>query len=38
MVLQLPHYSISIIRGKGIDENAMLYMMQQHPGFHPAVY
>lgn len=31
--LDLPHYSISIIRGKGIDENAMLYMMQQHPGF-----
>ncbi|MBC8014811.1 MAG: cysteine protease StiP family protein [Sporomusaceae bacterium] len=31
--IKLPHYSISIIRGKGIDENAMLYMMQQHPGF-----
>lgn len=31
--IQLPHYSISIIRGKGIDENAVLYMMQQHPGF-----
>ena len=31
--ITLPHYSISIIRGKGIDENAMLYMMQQHPGF-----
>lgn len=30
--LILPHYSISIIRGKGIDENALLYMMQQHPG------
>lgn len=29
--IQLPHYSISIIRGKGIDENALLYMMQQHP-------
>lgn len=26
----LPHYSISIIRGKGIDENAILYMLQQH--------
>lgn len=26
----LPHYSISIIRGKGIDENALLYMLQQH--------
>lgn len=28
----LPHYSISIIRGKGIDENAVLYMLQQHGG------
>ncbi|MDQ7096883.1 cysteine protease StiP family protein [Desulfosporosinus sp. PR] len=27
----LPHYSISIIRGKGIDENALLYILQQHP-------
>lgn len=26
----LPHYSISIIRGKGIDENAILYMLQKH--------
>ncbi|WP_339276298.1 cysteine protease StiP family protein [Paenibacillus sp. FSL W8-0426] len=26
----LPHYSISIIRGKGIDENAILYILQQH--------
>ena len=31
--ISLPHYSISIIRGKGIDENAILYMMQEHPGF-----
>ena len=30
--ITLPHYSISIIRGKGIDENAVLYIMQQHPG------
>jgi hypothetical protein len=29
----LPHYSISIIRGKGIDENAIRYMLQTHPGF-----
>ncbi|WP_379128224.1 cysteine protease StiP family protein [Paenibacillus sp. sgz500958] len=28
--VDLPHYSISIIRGKGIDENAVLYMLQQH--------
>jgi len=27
----LPHYSISIIRDKGIDENALLYIRQQHP-------
>jgi hypothetical protein len=30
--LDLPHYSISIIRGKGIDENAIRYMLQNHPG------
>lgn len=30
--LTVPHYSISIIRGKGIDENALLYMLQEHPG------
>ncbi|MNC40617.1 Cysteine protease StiP precursor [compost metagenome] len=28
--MDLPHYSISIIRGKGIDENAILYILQQH--------
>lgn len=28
--MDLPHYSISIIRGKGIDENAILYLLQQH--------
>ena len=31
--ITLPHYSISIIRGKGIDENALRYMIQEHPGF-----
>ncbi|THF84535.1 cysteine protease StiP family protein [Cohnella fermenti] len=25
-----PHYSLSIIRGKGIDENALLYIHQRH--------
>ncbi|MFG0216091.1 cysteine protease StiP family protein [Brevibacillus porteri] len=30
--LHIPHYSISIIRGKGIDENALLYMLDKHPG------
>jgi hypothetical protein len=29
--VELPHYSISIIRGKGIDENALLYIQKQHP-------
>jgi hypothetical protein len=29
--INLPHYSISIIRGKGVDENAILYIRQQHP-------
>ncbi|NLY44315.1 MAG: cysteine protease StiP family protein [Clostridiaceae bacterium] len=28
--LNLPHYSISIIRGKGIDENALLYIISRH--------
>lgn len=28
--VSLPHYSISIIRGKGIDENAVIYMLQKH--------
>jgi adenine/guanine phosphoribosyltransferase-like PRPP-binding protein len=28
----LSHYSISIIRGKGIDENALKYILQKHPG------
>ena len=29
--INLPHYSISIIRDKGIDENAMLYILRRHP-------
>jgi hypothetical protein len=29
--MDLPHYSISIIRGKGIDENALFYILQKHP-------
>ncbi|OAH57379.1 MULTISPECIES: cysteine protease StiP family protein [Bacillaceae] len=28
----LPHYSVSIIRGRGIDENALLYILHHHPG------
>ncbi|WP_372660557.1 cysteine protease StiP family protein [Cohnella sp.] len=28
----LNHYSISIIRGKGIDENALKYILINHPG------
>jgi hypothetical protein len=27
----LPHYSISIIRDRGIDENALIYILQRHP-------
>mgnify|MGYP001243180452 CR=1 FL=1 len=27
----LPHYSLSIIRGKGIDENALRYILRRHP-------
>lgn len=29
--LQLPHYSVSIIRGRGIDENAMAFIWGNHP-------
>lgn len=29
--LNIPHYSISIIRGKGIDENALNYIREHHP-------
>lgn len=28
--ITIPHYSISIIRGKGIDENALLYILHSH--------
>lgn len=30
--INLPHYSISIIRGRGIDEKAVFYMLNNHPG------
>lgn len=29
--MDLPHYCVSIIRGRGIDENAMLYITNHHP-------
>lgn len=29
--LDVPHYSISIIRGKGLDENAIKYILLNHP-------
>lgn len=29
--LPAPHYSISIIRDKGIDRNALIYILQNHP-------
>jgi hypothetical protein len=28
--LKVPHYSVSIIRGKGIDENAARYILEKH--------
>ncbi|ATH70972.1 MULTISPECIES: cysteine protease StiP family protein [Bacillus] len=34
--LDLPHYSISIIRDRGIDENALHYILKEHPGFEIA--
>ncbi|WP_424767599.1 cysteine protease StiP family protein [Paenibacillus sp. sgz302251] len=32
--IEAPHYSLSIIRGKGIDENALLFIHQNHPDKH----
>lgn len=29
--VDLPHYCVSIIRGRGVDENAMLYIASRHP-------
>lgn len=29
--VDVPHYSVSIIRDKGIDENAMVYILAKHP-------
>lgn len=29
--IKIPHYSISIIRDKGIDENALAYIFKNHP-------
>lgn len=29
--IEVAHYSISIIRGKGIDENALKYILNKHP-------
>lgn len=29
--MNVPHYSVSIIRGKGIDEQAMRYILENHP-------
>ncbi|MDR1135474.1 MAG: cysteine protease StiP family protein [Clostridiales Family XIII bacterium] len=31
---ELPHYSISIIRGRGIDTNAMKYILERHEARH----
>lgn len=30
-LVDLPHYTISIIRDKGIDRNALIYILQNHP-------
>lgn len=32
--IDVPHYSISIIRGKGIDKNAMSYIVDNHEASH----
>ena len=31
--IDVPHYSISIIRGKGIDQNAIKYILKEHPKY-----
>lgn len=31
--LEVPHYSVSIIRDKGIDKNALIYILQRHPDY-----
>ncbi|KAB7673014.1 cysteine protease StiP family protein [Bacillus sp. B1-b2] len=31
--VSLPHYSISIIRDRGIDENAIVHILQKHRGY-----
>lgn len=33
--LEIPHYSISVIRDIGIDENALYYILDRHPGCAP---
>ncbi|MGG0892585.1 cysteine protease StiP family protein [Cytobacillus horneckiae] len=30
--IDIPHYSLSIIRDRGIDENALLYILKKHAG------
>lgn len=32
LCLDLPHYGVSIIRGKGFDENAVRFILERHPG------
>jgi hypothetical protein len=32
--ITLPHYSISIVRDRGIDENAIKYILNIYPGYH----
>lgn len=32
--VNLPHYSVSIIRGKGLDTNAIQYILHTHPHSH----
>ena len=29
--MQIPHYAVSIIRGRGMDDNAMRYILDRHP-------
>lgn len=32
--VDIPHYSVSIIRGRGLDENAIVHILTEHPRKH----
>lgn len=36
--IHVPHYAISIIRGKGIDDNAMKYILEKHASWEKLIF